>query len=208
MLLKLTGSSCSGKTTIAHSCADVPGLVVVDFDEVGVPVDADRVWRQRTMEWWVREALKCQSRGIDVLLTGQSPLGEVLASPSSPLLDAIAVCLLDVQDDERLRRLSIRDPDKWDRDAQRAFIGWARWHREHAVDPTARPEVITSSAWEEMRWQRWNEWTKADRRWCTTIIDTTASPISHSTTAVRRWIKNARADRASGRLPLASGWAA
>ena len=71
----------------------------------------------------------------DVVLTGQSPLGEVLACPSATELDGIAACLVDVDDEVRRRRLEERDPGKWNLDAQRSFIGWARWHRGHARDP-------------------------------------------------------------------------
>jgi hypothetical protein len=43
-----------------------------------------------------------------MLLTGQAPLGEILACRSSPQLRGIAVCLLDVPDEERLRPLNHR----------------------------------------------------------------------------------------------------
>jgi catechol 2,3-dioxygenase-like lactoylglutathione lyase family enzyme len=46
--------------------------------------------------------------------------------------------LLDVPDEERRRRLNNRDPGRWDESSQQAFLGWAQWHREHAVDPRAR----------------------------------------------------------------------
>ena len=52
MLLKLTGSSCSGKSTVACACRDVDGLIVHDFDEVGVP-PAQTIWRQQTLERWI-----------------------------------------------------------------------------------------------------------------------------------------------------------
>lgn len=43
MLLKLTGSSCSGKTTLAYSVGERLGrLAEHDFDELGVPDGADR----------------------------------------------------------------------------------------------------------------------------------------------------------------------
>ncbi|WP_020659246.1 hypothetical protein [Amycolatopsis benzoatilytica] len=90
MLLKLTGSSCSGKSTLAFAVADrLQRVAVHDFDEVGVPERPDHHWRHRTTELWVRRALEYQDCGIDLLLTGQSPLGEVLAAPSAPLLDGI-----------------------------------------------------------------------------------------------------------------------
>lgn len=115
MLLKLTGSSCSGKTTLAYTAADrLARIAVHDFDELGVPEGADRHWRHRMTEMWVRRAVEYQDRGIDLLLSGQSPLGEVLAAPSAPLLDGIAVCLVDVADPARRARLAERDAGRWD----------------------------------------------------------------------------------------------
>ena len=115
MLFKLTGSSCSGKTTLAYAAVGrLRQIVVHDFDELGVPEGADLHWRHRMTEMWVRRALEYQDRGIDVLLTGQSPLGELLAVPSAPLLNGIAVCLVDVADDVRRARLAERDPGRWD----------------------------------------------------------------------------------------------
>lgn len=135
MFLTVAGSSCSGKTTVARACAEMNGLVVHDFDEIGVPAGADTAWRQRSLENWIRRALRYQADGLDVLLTGQSPLGEVLACPSAIELNGIAACLLDVDDQVRWRRLEDRGPGRWDEEDKRSFIGWARWHRGHAAEP-------------------------------------------------------------------------
>src|ERR1051326_8971980 len=114
MLLALTGSSGGGKTTLAYALAGrVPSLAVHDFDEWGVPSDADTAWRQRTGEHWLRRAYAIQETGRDLLLTGQSPLGEILATPSAYGLDGIAMCLVDVDDDERVERLTRRDGGRW-----------------------------------------------------------------------------------------------
>jgi hypothetical protein len=101
VFLTIAGSSCSGKTTAIRGCTQIEGLVVHDFDEIGVPAGADVIWRQRSLAEWNQRALRCQADGLDVLLTGQSPLGEVLACPSATELEGIAACLLDV--DDRLR---------------------------------------------------------------------------------------------------------
>lgn len=84
MLLTVAGSSCSRKTTAGRACADLPNLAVHDFDEVGVPDDADLRWRQRSMEHWLHRVLEYQSAGVDVLLLGQCPLGVVLATATPP----------------------------------------------------------------------------------------------------------------------------
>ncbi len=193
MLLVLTGSSCSGKTTLARAVGERTGdLVVHDHDEVGVPENADTPWRNRTTELWIRRGLEYQDRGLDLLLTGQSPLGEILASPSAPLLDGLAVCLVDVADDERRRRLAGRDGDRWSPEVVDAFVGWSAWHRGHARDPRYRPEVIVDGSWPEMVWDRWSAWTKDDPRWSTYLLDTTGEPVERSVDALERWITASR----------------
>ena len=192
---------------MARACADIDRLVVHDFDEIGVPSTADSRWRQRTMEAWIQRVLGYQDTGLDVLLVGQSPLGEVLASPSATRLNGVAACLQDVDDRERWRRLERRDPGKWDHDAKRSAIGWARWHREHAADPQRRPEVITSGGWEQMSWTRWSDWTSGDQRWAVTVLDTTERTPEQSSADVRQWIADARSDFAAGQLGLTGDWA-
>lgn len=207
MLFKLTGSSCSGKTALARSVVDrLQQVAVHDFDEVGVPERADRRWRHRMTEHWVRRALEYQGRGIDLLLTGQSPLGEVLAAPSAPLLDGIAVCLVDVADEVRRGRLAVRDAGRWDAGAVDAFLGWAAWHRAHAQDPRHRPDVITNGSWSEMVWHRWTGWTADDPRWCTHLLDTTGRPLGKSVDQVQRWVTGQRDAHRTGQLPLSHGW--
>ncbi|MER7251809.1 hypothetical protein [Kribbella sp. NPDC000426] len=207
MLLTLTGSSCSGKTTLAHALGTrLHGLVVHDHDEIGVPEDADTQWRHRTTELWIGRALEYQSRGLDLLLTGQSPLGEILASPSAPLLDGIAVCLVDVADNERRRRLSSRDGDKWSPAVVDAFVGWSTWHRGHAEDPRYRPDVIVDGGWPDMSWDRWSAWTKDDPRWETHLLDTTGRSIAQSVDDLEQWVTEQRSACRSGRLALSNGW--
>ncbi|WP_329328063.1 hypothetical protein [Streptomyces luteogriseus] len=208
MLLKLTGSSCSGKTTLAYAAADrLAQIAVHDFDELGVPEGADRHWRHRMTEMWVRRALDYQDRGIDLLLSGQSPLGEVLAAPSAPLLDGIAVCLVDVDDPVRRARLAERDAGRWDSQAIDAFLGWAEWHRKHAVDQSHRPDVIIDDSRPEMVWRRWTGWNAGDVRWRTQLLDTTDRPVTESVERVEQWITEQRNALQASQLPLRRGWA-
>jgi hypothetical protein len=208
VLLTIAGSSCSGKTTVARACEEIERLVVHDFDEIGVPAGADTVWRQRSMEEWIQRVLRYEADGLDVLLTGQSPLGEVLASPSAIELDGIAACLLDVDDQERWERLERRDPGRWNTETKRSLIGWARWHRGHAVDPRYRPEVITTAGYGRMQWSRWSNWPSADPRWAVQVVDTTRQTVDQSAADVEQWISGVRATFAVGQLPLGAGkWA-
>ncbi|GAA1653635.1 hypothetical protein [Actinoplanes couchii] len=212
MLFTVVGSSCSGKTAAARAVEALAagtgdGLVVHDFDEIGVPPGAGAGWRHRATEAWIRRALEYQAAGVDVLLTGQSPLGEVLACPSATALDGIAACLIDVADPVRLRRLEERDPEKWDDRTKEAFLGWAQWLRGHAADPQHRPEAITAAGGEDMRWSRWSAWSGSDPRWAVPTIDTTGRTIEETALVLHSWITGARRARLNGHLPLAPGWA-
>ena len=166
-----------------------------------MPENADTAWRQRSIGRWLQAAAASSER--DLLVTGQSPLGEVLAAPCAPHLDAIAVALLEVEDRSRFVRLEQRDPGKWSREAKRNFVGWARWHRAHAADPHHAPEVLTTGAWPAMRWDRWSGWQAGDPRWCTDVFNTSRRTVEESAGAVADWIARVRSDSA---WPLRSGW--
>lgn len=196
MLYVLTGSACSGKSAALAGVRGMVGLAVHDTDEVGVPPGADTAWRQRTLDRWLQRVARYQADGVDVLLAGQSPLGEVLACPSADRIDGIAVCLVDVGDGERLRRLDLRDPGRWTHVERDAFLGWAAWHRGHRLDPQHRPEVLTEGGWEGMVWRRWSSWTAGDPRWTAGLVDTTHVPPATTVARVRAWIEGHRsADR-------------
>ncbi|GAA2746745.1 hypothetical protein GCM10009868_33400 [Terrabacter aerolatus] len=206
MLLLVTGSSCSGKSTAtAAGCGDLAGVSVRDSDEHGVPSDADTAWRQRDLGRWVTHALTLSQRGTDLVLTAQSPIGELLASPDADGLD-LAVCLVDVADAVRSERLEHREPGKWSAEAKQDFNGWAGWHRAHARDPRHHPEVITRPGAPGQRWDRWQRWDRHDPRWGVASIDTTGRSVSDTAAAVRGWVLESRASRDAGRLPLARGW--
>lgn len=184
MLVLLSGSACSGKTTALgalRSAEQLRGRVAVhDADEVGVPSGAGTAWRQEALEGWVRRALDLQRGGLHLVLASQSPWGELLACPSAPALDGAAALLLDVDDDERLSRLVERDGERWDHQARGAFLGWARWHREHAADPSARQHVLVDGGWAAMRWDRWTSWRRGDPRWSVPVVDTTRTSVAGS----------------------------
>ncbi|MFE6358697.1 hypothetical protein ACFVP3_01575 [Streptomyces sp. NPDC057806] len=97
------------------------------------------------------------------------------------MLEGIAVCLVDLTDELRCGRLTVRDAGRWDAPAVDPFLRWAAWHREHARDPRHRPEVIINDSWSRMAWHRWTGW---------------------------RWVTEQRDALRSGRLPLSRGWAA
>ncbi|MFE2426986.1 hypothetical protein ACFXJ5_09565 [Streptomyces sp. NPDC059373] len=208
MLLMLTGSHCSGKSTLAFAVAErFDCLAVHDTDESGVPPIPSPHWRNHNTEVWIRRALDYQADGIDLLLTGQAPLGEVLAAPSAPLLDGIALCLVDVADAERRRRLGHRDPSRWSSSETETLNNWAAWHRGHAHDPRFRPDVITANSAPDMAWHRWLSWPSEDPRWQAQVLDTTDRPLQESVEDLEQWILVQRAALRDDSLPLRRGWA-
>ena len=197
MLFLLFGASAAGKTFALKPLQDrVPDLAIHDFDEIGVPRRADTAWRHRANEEWVRRALDYQTAGTDLLLAGQTPFGELLATPSAPLLDAISACLIDCDDDTRVARIRSRGPE-WVVQSTgdvRDHLNWAEWMRRHASDPTWRTDVIRDSATEsEMDWMRWSDWTADDPRWRVHVLDTSSLPVDQVANELAEWIAKERA---------------
>jgi hypothetical protein len=173
MFLLLTGASGVGKSTVRAllerelstvRCAELSDLVPI-------PAYPDLAWRHRATESAVRYALDAQERGLGFLLAGDPVApGEVLAAPSADRLDGFAACLLDCRADVQRRRLLGRGDSPATFDDHEAF---ADWLRGHVRNPQHRPEVITSSGWAAMRWERWHGLRAGDRRWRFCEIDTT-----------------------------------
>ena len=206
MFFLLFGSSCSGKTVVLDELRGrVDGLAVHDFDEVGIPAGATLAWRHRANEQWVRRALEYQAKKTDVLLVGQTPLGELLAAPSATSLEAISACLLDCDDATREARLQARGEEWLLRTGGTLpdYLNWAGWMRGHAADPMARVEVIRrDEAWSEMQWSRWSCWRAEDPRWRVRVIDTSDSPVEEVARALVDWISDERVLFSSAAHPL------
>lgn len=207
MLFLLFGSAGAGKTAALEALRRraLPGLAIHDFDEIGVPPRADLAWRQRGNEHWVRRALEYQRERVDLLLAGQTPLGELLATPSAQRLEAISACLLDCDDATRLARLRPRGRGWIARGGGRLrdYFNWAEWMRRHAADPTWRTAVIRQpETGIEMHWERWIGWSAGDPRWRVRVLDTTGLGIEQAADELVDWIAAERELAKSGEHPL------
>ena len=148
MLFLLIGSSAAGKTFALDELRRRGlDMAIHDFDEIGVPPGADQAWRRRSNEVWIRRALDLQAEGRDLLLAGQTPYAELLASPSATLLDAVAVCLIDCDDETRLARIRARGPEWLSRSGAELadYLAWAEWLRRHAGEPGGRLATVDTS---------------------------------------------------------------
>jgi hypothetical protein len=205
MLFLIFGSSCSGKTTLLDALrVRFADLEIHDFDEIGVPADADMAWRHRANEQWVQLALTEQAEGRDFVLAGQTPLGEMLAAPSAVELDAVSACLLDCDDTARLARMRSRG-DEWAArfgDKLDDFVHWGEWMRGHARDPRFRQFVIQEKSDPAMRWERWSAWRANDPRWRVRIVDTSDVSVEEVADELERWLEEERELLRAGRHPL------
>lgn len=143
------GASGSGKTT----CLDIirehhPEWSCHDFDDIGVPENADKRWRQEATEHWLQVLLEKDSNK-PICLFGLIVLGELLCAPSSEHFSYINVVFLECSDVIRIQRLQQRG-DQPTQDT----LNWASWLRMHYHDPQWQQHVIIEASWSGMKWSR------------------------------------------------------
>jgi len=173
MFLLVSGASGAGKSTAREIVADALAAEV-DCVELGQLVRVPRVptkaWRQQATEAVVQRALALQVLGRHLLLAGDPvAAGEVIAAPSAGKLDAIAVCLLDVNPEAQAVRLAQRGDDPRLLADHQAF---AAWMRVHAQDPNHMPHVLSIDGWDAMRWERLRALDPRTGAWGVHVLDT------------------------------------
>ena len=194
MLFLLFGSSAAGRTYTLRHLRDRPpsDLEIHDFDEVGVPRHPTLAWRYEANEQWIHRAIAAGRLGLDLLVAGQTPLGEMLAAPSAPQI-RIRGCLLDCDDQTRIARIEERG-DMWLEAAGGRlddYIAWGEWMRGHAADPSHRIEVIRRD--DTQQWDRYDRGEFTDA-WPVPVIDTT-QPIETVIAELDAWAKRERQPR-------------
>jgi hypothetical protein len=197
MFLLVTGASAAGKSTVRERVQSElsPAVECVELRHVvAIPPIPTLAWRQEAAEAIVRRAVEGQTEGHHLLLSGDPvAAGEVLAAPSADELDGIAVCLLDVGAEAQTARLTARGDDP----AQFVHhLAFADWMRRHARDPGHRLEVLTTTGWPPMCWERLahvgDAWPKAIH-----VVDTSTMNRSAVAAEVLGWCRRVLA----GELP-------
>ena len=180
------GANGSGKTAMVNELRKILAdtVEVHDFDDIGVPIDADKAWRQKTTEHWLQRLL---SDGRDTCLLGQMVLGEILACPSAHRLGSVNFCLLDVCDTERIKRLKVRGTQ----DARQETLNWASWLRMHHQDPTWAQHVITENSWDGLCFDVWTHCQSWHSRAKVHVMDTTGKSLRFVAHALAGLIKGA-----------------
>jgi hypothetical protein len=185
----------------------VPRLQVHELGEIAdEPWSRDHSthwWRRDLTERWLQLAVKLDEVGEDLLLT-EGVLGEVLAAPSAERVSGVAACLVDCDDDERVRRIIARG--ELDSVELQHFVNWSVWLRGHAADPQYWAGPIRQDGDTTWHWHRWERWRPGDPRWSVHRIDTTSEPIERSADRLVEWLDQQRRLRAAGTLPLSGRW--
>ena len=152
MIYFIIGASASGKTASISYLKDLlPKFSIYDFDEIGVPENADKKWRHQATEDWLRKCIDEKQIYPNVCLCGQMVLGEILACPSAKDIKNVNIIFLDCNDEVRLERLEKRNMI-FDQDQK----NWISWLRNHHKNPQWQQHVIKDTAWDEMRFNRWD----------------------------------------------------
>jgi hypothetical protein len=191
VLLLITGASGAGKSTARAVVAPelAPAVECVELlDLTPAPEAMTRVWRQQSAELAVRRAVELQAEERHLLLAGDPvPAAEVVAAPSAPGLDGIAICLLDVAPEAQAERLTARGDPPALLPHHQAF---AEWMRRQAGNPLHMTHVVSDGGWEEMRWERLE---RLARAWHMHTIDTTHMSRRETADAVLDWCQRALA---------------
>jgi hypothetical protein len=181
----IAGASGSGKTAIIPHLKELWGkrIAVYDFDEIGVPKDADTKWRQEFTEKWLQKLL---SDNQDACLLGQMVLGEIFSCPSATQLSKINFCFLDVSDIERIKRLRKRGTYGADQN----MLSWAAWLRMHLFDPHWHLQAIKENSWSALNWSALDDLSSWTQKANIKIIDTSKDDVAKTAKKIAGWVRS------------------
>lgn len=176
------GASGSGKTAVIPYLKEIfSDVAIYDFDDIGVPENADKVWRQESTEKWLQKLL---AQGEDAILLGQMVLGEILACPSAKKLAKVNFCLLDVNDSERVKRINRRGGFV----ADQHMLNWSSWLRMHHQDPSWARHVIMDSSAKILDFSNFEKLTTYQHVANTHILDTTDKALNQVALNIQEWM--------------------
>ena len=125
-IIFITGASGSGKSTLVELLKQAlprSQFAVYDFDENGVPENADRAWRQYTTDFWLSKGQANGLHGRSTIICGVTVPSEILQSIVKPNLP-IEFGLIKISDDMIRGRLQQRG---WSSQSIQDNINWAKY---------------------------------------------------------------------------------
>lgn len=95
-----------GKSTVVKGLRekDPEGFEIFDFDELGVPLDADTNWRIETTGKWLDKAQEVAEEGKVLVLVGLTQPDEVETVAKEKGIE-VRYCMLEAEEEELERRL-------------------------------------------------------------------------------------------------------
>lgn len=102
----ITGSSGAGKSTLVKEFKSllIKNFAIHDFDELGVPLDADKSWRIETTKKWIDVAKKNKLKNISTIIIGLIHPEEINEIAKKEQIE-VKYCMLEVEYEELKRRL-------------------------------------------------------------------------------------------------------
>lgn len=139
----ITGTSGSGKSTLTDFLKvklSQANFAIYDFDENGVPGDADALWRQKTTYYWLTKAQENSKQNKSTIICGVVVPSEGLGSLKVPDI-SIYFGFMKISDELIRDRLKARG---WGDQLIQDNINWAH-HLEREVVKQAHHLVIDCS---------------------------------------------------------------
>ncbi|MCK4553802.1 hypothetical protein KAU19_02475 [Candidatus Parcubacteria bacterium] len=126
ILYFITGSCGTGKSSIIPYLKNkLTNFDIHDFDEHNTSQNPTAEWRQQTTNQWINTALKNAENNISTIIAGLSIPKEIKQSEYNNL--SIKFCLLDINIDEREKRLRERKATQELIDDIEELIGLRNW---------------------------------------------------------------------------------
>lgn len=183
MIYFVVGASGVGKSTLLPLLRENHrDIFFHDFDDIGVPENADKRWRQQSTNAWLERG--AQEDQNTCVLGGAVP-GEIISTPfyinHKP---DISLCLLDCNDEVRYQRLLNRASYGPNQD----IMNWGCWLRLHAKHPKWEPHVIMDECWNEMHFEKMLDLDA----WCApfdiNIIDNSGDMPDETAETLSKWL--------------------
>ena len=183
----IAGASGAGKTAVVPYLKKIlpTNFQIHDFDDIGVPPNADKKWRQESTEKWLIKLLEDKQNAC---LLGQMVLGEILACPSAHKLGKINFIFLDVSDIERISRLKQSSLEL----ANQNMLNWSSWLRMHHQDPQWNMHVIEEDAANIMDFSQLKQLNDYQNVANIEFIDTSGLRLDDVATKIMEWIHNSK----------------
>ena len=125
----ITGTSGSGKSTLVGILKkELPFAEVHDFDEGGVPNDADEKWRKHKSNEWLNQAKMYQQNGRSTIICGVIVPDEVKNSPAYDKRLDVHYGFIYVNETEIRKRLQARG---WKGKLVEDNVNWAKNLESH-----------------------------------------------------------------------------